>query len=451
MKRASSIKNYVIAAAALLCIFSAPAPPPVAAQPADNILPTPQLEGTLDDTPQTVTLCSPLRIQYQVRSTGTVTVSSAILTINIKAADTGASVFARQAPFTLDAGSIMIENVSFPPGAYSILLKASAINQQSWNSGEVKLAERALTIPAPVMVKKSSAAVPRVLFWLSRTGTAMQQAFAEKIVKQALEVDSIYSVIVDTAEEFTNQALTGDFNTTVLYEPAELLDQYDWLMARIARGHGLVIIGSDNRARMIAENFGFKYGESLTTTGAMLQLTDDSGLGLTGTVPVSGRILLPKKKNAKTAALVAGDKRPAMLIDDTGNGRVIVMPFSLTRSALDAGTTSLYSLLLRAVVQSAALENDEQTSVSSIELLVSAPSGTVRARVVETLPLGTKVIWTNGGGMVKDNAIIYDLIADKEPQRFLYLCQPLAGNKISSFTEAFFECNEKLVSQGAVE
>jgi len=127
------------------------------------------------------------------------------------------------------------------------------------------------------MVKKSSAAVPRVLFWLSRTGTAMQQAFAEKIVKQALDVDSIYSVIRGHGGRVHEPGSDGDFNTTVLYEPAELLDQYDWLMARIARGHGLVIIGSDNRARMIAENFGFKYGESLTTTGAMLQLTDDSG------------------------------------------------------------------------------------------------------------------------------------------------------------------------------
>jgi hypothetical protein len=214
---------------------------------------------------------------------------------------------------------------------------------------------------------------------------------------------------------------------------------------------GLVVIGPEDKTRMTAETFGFKFLEMPTTSPAMLLLTDDSGMELSGTVPVSGRILLPQKKSAKPAALLAGDKKPAVLIDTAGNGRVIVMPFSFTRSALDAGTTSLYSLLLRAAVHNAAPENDELTGVSSIELLVSAPSGPVRTRVVETLPAGTRVIWTNAEGTVKNNTILYDLIADKEPQRLLYVYQPPAGSKTPIFSEVFFECNENLVSQGKIE
>jgi len=450
MTTISSKIKIILAAFALLCIFSSPVFPFDADPPASELPSTLQLEGALDDTPQTVTLCSPLRIQYRVRNTGTVPVSTGTLTIDIKAADTGESVFARQLPFTTNTNSITIEKVAFPQGAYTITLKASAANQKERISREFTLAEQALTVSAPVLVKKSSAAIPRVLLWLSRTGSAVQQAFAEKIVKQALE-DGIYYVIVDTAEDFTKRALTGDFNTAVMFETEELLEPSDWLMDRIAGGQGLVIIGSGNRARMTAETFGFKFTETLTTAGTMLLLTEDQGMGLSGTIPVSGKFLLPQKKSAKPAALSAGDKKPAVLIDKRGNGRVIVMPFSFTHSAFDAGTTSLYSLLLSAAVRNAAPENDMQSGVSSIELLVSAPSGPVRARVVETFPQGTRIIWTNAEGTVKDNTIIYDLIADKEPQKLLYLCRPPAGDKSPAFTEVFYECNETLVSQGNIE
>ena len=446
----SKIK-IIIAAAALLCLFSSSVFPRVDAPPASNLLPTLLLEGALDDAPQIVPHCSTLRLQFRVKNTGTVPVSRGLLTIDIKSANTDESVFARQIPFTTDTNSIMIENVAFPPGDYTIVLKASAMNQETGIFSEFSLAERPLTISVPVVVTKSSTAIPRVLLWLSRTGTAVEQAFAEKIVKQALDEDGVYAVIVNTAEDFRKWSLTGDFNTAVLFEPDELLDQSDWWMDRIKRGQGLVIIGSETRTRMIAETFGFRFSEALATAGTMLQLTKDSGLELSGSLPISGRILLPKKNNAKPAALLAGDKRPAMLIDEEGNGRLIVMPFSLTRSALDAGTTSLYSLLLRAAILNATSEIDEQSGVSSVALLVSAPAGPVRARVVETLPQGSRVIWTNAKGTVKDSSIIYDLTAEKEPQRLLFLWQPPAVNKTPSGTEVFYECNENLVSQGKIE
>jgi hypothetical protein len=52
---------------------------------------------------------------------------------------------------------------------------------------------------------------------------------------------------------------------------------------------------------------------------------------------------------------------------------------------------------------------------------------------------------------VKNNTIIYDLIADNEPQRLRYVCQLPAGNKTPAFTEMFYECNGKVVSQGKIE
>jgi hypothetical protein len=291
----------------------------------------------------------------------------------------------------------------------------------------------------------------RVLVLFNQSGTPVQQAFSEKILKQAFEDNSIYYKIVDTAEDFTNEALTGIFNAAVLFEPDELLDQSAWLRDRIKLGQGLVIIGSENRSRMIAETFGFKFSDTLNTSGIMLQLMEDSGLGLSGTLPVTGRVLVPNKDNAKAAALFSQDKRPAILIDDVGKGQVIVIPFSLTRSAVDAGTTSVYSLILRAAVQSASAADEEQSDISSTELMVSAPAGPVMARVVETLPPGTKVIWTNVDGTVKDNTIIFDLVADKEPQKLQYLFRPPAGNKNLAFTEVFYECNDILVSQGTIE
>jgi hypothetical protein len=447
------ISKYKIffAAAMMLCGFLFPVLAIAAGSSASKPLPALPLSGTLDDTPQTVTLCAPLNIRYSVGNTGAIAVSNGQLTIEIKAAATGQLVFARILPFTMGPDSLMLDNVDFPQGEYAVTLKASAPDPEHQSVREDTLDEQTLTVSAPILVKKGNSKMLRVLVWLNRTGPAVHRVFAEKILKQAFEDDGVYYTTVDSAEDFTNQALSGVFNVAVLFEPDELLDQSDWLMDRITLGQGLVLIGSENKARMIAETFGFKFSETLTTAGAMLQLTEDSGMELSGTIPVSGRILLPRKKDATATAVFADDKRPAMLIDKAEKGRVIVMPFSLTRSAQDTGLTSLYSLLLRAAVQSAALENDEQAGISSSELLVSAPSGSVRTHVVETLPAETRVIWTNAGGTVKNNTIFYDLIADKEPRKLLYVCRPPAGNKTPAFTEVFYECNEKFVSQGKLE
>ncbi len=445
-----NIKNF-FAAAVLLCFFTLLVFPFIADSTESNALPPLQLSGELDNTPRTVMLCKPLTIQFSVKNTGNVPISYGTIGLSIKAAGTRQPIFARQLPFTTKTNSIRIENVTFPQGEYTLTLKASVVKSEDSINREYTLIEQPLTVSAPILVKRADSSVPRVLLWLSRTGNPVQRVFAEKIVKEAFAGDGVYTMIVDTAEAFTNQAMSGDFNTAVLFETDELLDRTDWLQDNVARGMGLVVIGPEDKTRMTAETFGFKFLEMPATTPAMLLLTEDSGMELSGTVPVSGRILLPQKKNAKPAALLGGDKKPAMLIDTVGNGNVIVMPFSLIRSALDAGTTSLYSLLLRAAVHTAAPESDELTGVSSIELLVSAPSGPVGAHVVETLPAGTRVIWTNAEGTVKNNTLLYDLIADKEPQKLLYVYQPPAGSKTPAFSEVFFECNGNFVSQGKIE
>ena len=446
----SNIKNF-FAAVVLLCFFNPLVFPIIADSTESNALHILHLSGELDNTPRTVMLCKPLTIQFSVKNTGNVPISYGTIGLSIKGAGAGQPVLARQLPFTTDTNSIRIVNVAFPQGEYTLTLKASAVSSEDSINREYTLAEQPLTVSAPILVKKGRSSIPRVLLWLGRTGTPVQWVFAEKIIKEAFEENDVYTMIVDTAEAFTKQAMSGDFNTAVLFETDELLDRLDRLQDQVARGMGLVVIGPEDKTRRTAETFGFTFLEMPTTASAMLLLTEDSGMELSGTIPVSGRILLPQKKSAMPAAVLAGDKKPAVLIDTEGNGRVIVMPFSLTRSALDAGTTSLYSLLLRAAVHNVAPVNDELTSVSSNGLLVSAPSGSVRAKVVETLPAGSRVIWTNAKGSVKNNTIRYELIADKEPQRLLYVYQPPAGSKTPAFSEVFFECNGNFVSQGKIE
>ncbi len=441
----------ILAAIAMFSLLSYPVFPLFAAPPAAaDVRPALQLTGELDGTAQAVTPCTSLRIQYRVKNTDSAPLSSGTLKIEIRAAGTGQLVFVRHLPLIIDTGSFMIENVTFPPGAYTILLKALIKGQERGIPREFTLAEQPLAISAPVLVKKSSGAIPRALLWLNRNNTAVQQAFAEMIVKQAFE-DGTYYTTVDSQEDFTEQSMSGEFNTLVLFETDELLERSDWLLDRLAHGQGLVIVGSEDRTRMTAETLGFKFKEAPAAARAMLLLTEESGLGLSGTIPVSGRVLQPQKKEAKAAALFAGDKKPAILIDKPEKGRVIVMPFSFTRSALDTGATSLYSLLLRAAVRMATPENDERTGESSIELLVSAPSGPIKTRIVEMLPPGSKVIWMNGEDAVMNNAIIYDLTVDKEPQKLLYVYRIPAGSKTPAFTEVYYECNEKVVDQGKVE
>jgi hypothetical protein len=150
-------------------------------------------------------------------------------------------------------------------------------------------------------------------------------------------------------------------------------------------------------------------------------------------------------------ALIMGNKQPAAVIDTFGKGKVLVMPFSIIRSSLDTGASPLYSAFLCSAIPSVTPERDGPGGVASGEISASSLSGPVKAKIVETLPAGSKVLWTNPQGTVEDNTITYELTANKDPQKFLYIYQPPEQGEKRTGTEVFYECGGKFVSQGKTE
>ena len=128
-----------------------------------------------------------------------------------------------------------------------------------------------------------------------------------------------------------------------------------------------------------------------------------------------------------------------------------MIPFSLTQSALNAGTTSPFSLLLRSAVLAAVPAQEDAGAVASVQLLVSSPAGPETTRVIETLPAGARVLWTSIAGPFKNNSLTFDLTAGPDPQKIVYLFQPADPAAVKTSTEVFTECDGKLVSQGKME
>jgi hypothetical protein len=128
-----------------------------------------------------------------------------------------------------------------------------------------------------------------------------------------------------------------------------------------------------------------------------------------------------------------------------------VIPFSLTQSALNAGTTSPFSLLLRSAILAVVPVQEDAGAVASVQLLVSSPAGPVKTQIVETLPPGSKVLWTSVAGSFRNGALAFDLTAGPEPQKIICLFQPPNPASVKTSTEVFSECDGKPVSQGKVE
>ena len=139
------------------------------------------------------------------------------------------------------------------------------------------------------------------------------------------------------------------------------------------------------------------------------------------------------------------------MFDHSAKGKILVVPFSLTRSAIDAGSTIPYSLLLRTAAISAAPEQNGPGNTSTAELTVSAPCRAGKGKVVTTLPKGSKVLWMNRDGSVRENTITHELKATREPQRIIFLYQRTPQGSGKPATEVFYECNGKYLSQGKVE
>ena len=415
------------------------------------ILPTLLLKGSLEGTPSSAAPCRPFSVRYTVRNAGNVQPTNGSLKIEVRSSDTKQLVYAQQLPFSLDARTLRLEKVDFPRGAYSVSLRASAVNQPMGLTADFLLAEQDLTVAGPVEIKRSTTLVPRILILAGgENTTAIEQAVMEKLLKESFEQEGAYVKTVTSVEDFSIQALTGLFNTYVLFEINEMLDTVEAVRSGLARGQGVVVAGSGERSRAVAEALGFEFGPPLRGTVSGITFSGAAGLGLSGTMPISGSALPPRKRGAQAVA-VFPDGRPAVLLDATNKGRTIVIPFSLTQSALNAGTTSPFSLLLRSAILATVPGQEDAGSVASVQLLVSSPTGPVKTQIIETLPRGSKVLWTSVPGSFRNGALTFELTAEPEAQRIICLFQPADPAAVKTAGEVFSECDGKLVSQGKTE
>ncbi len=304
----------------------------------------------------------------------------------------------------------------------------------------------------PVEVKRGTGPLLRILLWTGKSGNPVEKALAELIVKQAFEDDGIYYRTSASSADFSDQAASGLFNVFVMFEADERLENLEVLRDQVSRGKSVIIIGSEDQSRLLAESFGFRIREgSSRQGGSSLAFTGDPGLGLGGTIPVSGPLLLPQKPGASPAAVYSDNRKPAVLIDAVGSGRAIVMPFSIIRSAREAGTTPVYSLLLRAAVRSAAPEGTDQGRVLGEELTVTSSVDHIRTRLLVTLPQGARLLGVSLDGTLKNNTILFELTAEQYPQKRQYLYEQPGGGNNRPLVELFYESDGKMVGGGKVE
>lgn len=415
-----------------------------------RVPPVLSLAGTLAGTPAKAVLCGPFTVRYSVQSTGNVPVSSGAVSIELRQEGADKPALTRKAPLMPDPKPITIERLDVPAGRSILSLKASAASQEHKISRDFALAEQELLVAGPVTAD-AAGSFPRVLVWLGRAGGTAERALSESIIKQAFEHEGVYYRIVDAPDDFAVQAMSGTFNTFVIFEAGDPLDNAGWLRDLAGQGQGMVIIGTEETEKAAAATFGFTLGEPLSRTGGLLTMSDAARLGVSGTVPVSGILLSPRKKGAVTLAATA-DNKPAALIDAGGKSKVAVLPFSLIRSARESGSSAIYSLLLRAVVLAAAPAHAEQEDATAGSIALSAPAGPVKAKVVVSLPTGAEALWTSAEGKVQENVITYEMALDAEPKKVLYLYQKAAeGVQEKPVMEVFYECEGKWVSQGKIE
>jgi hypothetical protein len=304
----------------------------------------------------------------------------------------------------------------------------------------------------PVEVKRGIGPLLRILLWTGKSGSPLEKALAELIVKQAFEEDGIYYRTSASSADFADQAASGLFNVFVLFEADERLENLDALRDQVSRGKSVIIIGSEDQSRLLSEFFGFHVREgSSRDGGSSLAFTGDPVLGLGGTIPVSGPLLLPQKPGAAPAAVYSDSRKPAVLIDAIGSGRAIVMPFSIIRSAREAGTTPVYSPLLRAAVRSAAPEGTDQGKVLSEELTVTSSVDHVRTRLLVTLPQGARPLGASPDGTLRNNTVLFELTAEQYPKKLQYLYEQPGGGNARPLVELFYESDGKMVSGGKIE
>lgn len=416
-----------------------------------SVLPTLLLSGSLEGTPSAAALCRPLTIRYRARNTGNIPPTNGSLRIEIRSTGLGQLVYARQLPYSLDAGTVRIEKLDAPRGSYTVSFRGSATNQQRALTADFLLAEQPLTVTGQAEVQRSAAVFPRILAWSGSSGnTTVERAVTEKILKEAFESENVHLKMASTAEQFESFALTGMYNAYLLLEIDGLSDIARVLRSGLAKGHGVIVIGSGDHSRALAEALDFRFGDPLPGSGSSIVFPPDSGMGITGTFPTSGKVLPLRKRGARTLATFP-DGQPAILADKQDKGQVIVMPFALARSALQAGTTNLYSLLVRSAVAAAAPEQEGSADLASLQLSVSALSGPVKTEVRLALSPGAQVLWTNIPHTLKNGSLTFKLTAESEARSILSLFRGVDPAKAKIATEVFTECGGQMISQGKVE
>ncbi len=222
--------------------------PLVAASSAATIVPTLAVAGTLDRTPQKAAQCLPFTIEYGLQSVGNIPVSAGQVKLAVRSASSGMSAYTGQFPFSTDTKPVRFERMDFPQGNYVVTLKASVTNSEYGVTREFLLAEQALNVKAPAEMSRGRSPLPRVLIWIGKSSTTLEQAIAQNIVKQAFSDDVFYRT-VDSAADFKNQAMGGLYNIFLLFDIDEPLEQTAWLQDRVTHGSTLVIIGPGERSR----------------------------------------------------------------------------------------------------------------------------------------------------------------------------------------------------------
>lgn len=426
--------------------------PPATLSPGGTPRRQPLLLGTLEGTPSGALSCRPLEVRYAVRFAGPGAPASGDLRVEITSTQGRHMVFRRELPSHSASGTELIERVEFPSGDYLIALRASVTDDDADGPRrEVLLAEQPLTVTGPVQLIRSSATFPRVLLWSgTEDASRIDRVFAETIVREAFELEDLYLHVVSSAEDFANQAATGIYNVYLLLNVGGLLDPVSVIRSGLASDTAVIIAGSDERSVAIAEAFGFRFGRPRSGSNLGVTFPEGSGARIAGTLPVSGRILPPTKPGAKIVAELSDDRQPAVLLDTAEGGAMMVIPFSLTRSALNAGTSSMYALLLRSAVQAVAPDRGEAGDIGTMQLRYWAPTGPVKARIVETLPVNASMIWASETGPSRYSSETFDITAMPEPRTILYLYR-LRGLDRPTSSEVFCECGGNLIRQGTAE
>jgi hypothetical protein len=290
-----------------------------------------------------------------------------------------------------------------------------------------------------------------VLLWAGMEGaTAIDRVLAEKILQEAFDQEELYLTVVATAEDFARQSLTGAYTSYVLLNADSIQDTAAVISRELAARKGVIIIGANDRSLAIANELGFHFGKPLTAARPTISVPAGAVPGIAGTIPLSGAVLPPEKPGARPVAVFPDTGRPAILLDDSAGGRIMVMPFSLTQSALNTGVSGMYAVLLRAAVQAVTPAQIDEGSVGAGQVLLSFPADPVKARVIVTLPEGAEFLWTSVPGSLLKNVGTFTIAAAPAPRAVLYLYRLRDADRKTA-AELLYDCEGQWVSQGKIE